>query len=141
MTVIAVKPTVLKDAILKVGADNYEAHVSTCQFDPNSSIVRWKGMTPAAVFTDATTADWTCTLGYAQDWATASSLSSYLLANEGKTVSADFYPVRGGDGFRADLVVTPGSIGGPVDGVAAASVTLAVKGRPVRITSAGAVIA
>lgn len=141
MASIAIKPFVLKDTLLKIGADNYEAHVSTVQFDPNSSIVRWRGMTPTAVFSDATTADWTCALGYAQDWATASSLSAYLLANEGKTVTADFYPVKGGNGFRADLVITPGSIGGAGDSVAAATVTLAVKGKPVGITSAGAVIA
>lgn len=141
MAQIGVNPFILKDSLLKIGADNYETNVSSVTFDPASAIVRWKGMTPSAVFTDATTADWTAAIALAQDWATAGSLSSYLMANEGKTVVADFYPVKGGDGFRVNLVISPSGIGGAVDSVGVSTVTLAVKGRPVRITSAGAVVA
>lgn len=140
MANIGIKPFILKDSVLKVDADNYETNVNSVQFDPASSIVRWKGMTPTAVFTESTTADWTCALGLAQDWETTNSLSAYLLANEGKTVVADFYPVKGGSGFRASIVISPSSIGGAVDSIGQATVTLAVKGKPARITAAGALI-
>lgn len=132
MTAIAVQPFVLKDCTLKVGTDNYEAHVSQVQFSPSSSQVNWKGLTPSSVFSDVTTATWTCSLAYAQDWTTANSLSLYLHNHEGETVDVVFQP-KAGTGqpsVEATLLITPGAIGGTVDQVATATVTLGVQGKP-----------
>lgn len=124
MSTIAVKPFIMRDCKLTVEADNYEAHVSQVQFDPSSSVVRFKGLTPTSNHAFGTTADWTATLAYAQDWSTANSLSEYLHNHEGESIDVEFEPVNGGRSISATLIVTPGSIGGQVDAVAVASVQL-----------------
>lgn len=133
MASIGIEPIVLKNVLLSFGTDSYEKNVSGVEFVPSVSQVNWKGLHPDAVHTDVSKATWVCNLNYAQDWETADSLSQYLLEHEGETVSATFEPVNGGAGFTADLVITPGAIGGQVDAVATASVSLGVKGRPVLV--------
>jgi len=128
---IAVKPFVLKDVLLTIEEDNYEAHVSQVQFDPSSSIQVWQGLTPTSTHTDATTATWQAILAYAQDWETADSLARYLYENEGKEIPVIFKPRSGvGPSFSVTIIITPGSIGGTVNSFATASVTLGCKGRP-----------
>jgi hypothetical protein len=135
MAVVATTPIVLKDARFIVAADSYESAVSGVTFTPSASTVTWKGLTPSSVFTGATTATWACEIAYAQDWANTSSLANYLLANEGKTIVAKFIPQTAASGsvptFTASIIITPGAIGGTVDAVAVATVTLGVIGRPV----------
>ena len=139
MTIIAALPFVLKDVDLKVGADNYEAHVSGVSFTPSSSSVTWQGLTPTASFTDAGTATWTATLNYAQDWETPNSLASYLLANAGTAKVVVFKPSKAiGAGhpiFTATLNIVAGPIGGDVNTVQTASVTCGVVGVPVRTST------
>jgi hypothetical protein len=130
MADISVSPFVLKDVTLLIAADNYEAHVSSVELVPSASTVTWKGLTPSSVFTDVSTATWVCNLSFAQDWATTDSLSRYLFENEGEAVACEFVPVAGGAGFSATIVITPGAIGGAVDSVAVATVSLGVQGRP-----------
>lgn len=133
MATIAVTPFLLTNCTMKIGADNYEAAISSAEFVPTASAVNWKGLTPAAVFTFATTATWMCNLTFAQDWKLATSLSNYLHTNEGTTVAVEFIP-KVGTGEKkvtASLVITPGAIGGPVDSVAVATVALGVLGKPV----------
>lgn len=129
-------PIVLNDVVLTVAADNYEAHVSRVEFVPSASVVKWKGLTPASVFNFSTLADWVLNLEYAQDWATASSLSQYLFDNEGTSKVVTFKPKKPATGtaptWTATVIVTPGSIGGAVDSVATASVSLGVQGKPAR---------
>lgn len=136
MAAVAVSPIILTDVLFQVESDEYQAHVSSVEFVPSSSPVTWKGLTPSAVFSFGTTATWTCNLTFAQDWATANSLSRYLFTNEGEEIDVTFEPVSGGPGFTATLIVTPGSIGGSVDSVAVSTVTLAVKGKPVYVPAA-----
>lgn len=133
MATVAPVPFILNNCTVKIGADNYEAAVSTAEFMPNSSIVNWKGLTPTAIFSFATTATWLCNLVFAQDWKTAASLSNYLHANEGTSVAAEFIPKVGSGEKKvtATLIIAPGSIGGAVDNVAVSSVTLGVSGKPV----------
>jgi hypothetical protein len=129
MAQIATAPIVLKDARFLVAADSYESAVSGVTFTPSASTVTWKGLTPSSVFTGTSTATWTCELAYAQDWTTTNSLAQYLLANEGKTSGT--VPT-----FTATIIITPGAIGGTVDAVATATVTLGVVGRPVLTVAA-----
>lgn len=134
MATIAVQPILLTNIDLKIAADNYEAALSKVQFDPATAIVKWKGLTPASVFNFSTSADWTVTLEFAQDWSTTNSLGQYLLANAGKTVVMTFKPQKPATGtsptWTASVIIAPGAIGGAVDTVATASVTLAVVGVP-----------
>lgn len=123
---IAVKPLVLKDVILNIGADGYQKHVSGVTYAPTSSAISWQGLTPDASFTDQTTATWAVTLDYVQDWETDDSLSVYLFEHEGETVEMEFTPVRGTGKrtFTSNVTITPGAIGGAVNAYATTSVTL-----------------
>ena len=133
MAQIGITPIVLKDVLFQVASDTYEKHVSQVEFIPTAQTVNWKGLTPSSVFTDISTATWVCALSFAQDWATADSLSRYLFENEGAAIEVTFRPKVAGPGFTATLIVTPGSIGGRVDAVAVATVNLGVRGRPAAI--------
>ena len=131
MVDIVVNPIFMGSASLLLGTDGYQAHVSSAVFTPgNNTPVVWKGLDPTSVFSFGQKATWTLDLEYAQDWETANSLSLYLLANEGDTIAAVLEPVNGGQGYTADVIITPGAIGGAVDTVAVGSVSLGVKGRP-----------
>jgi hypothetical protein len=136
MANIALDPIVMSNVLLTLGTDSYQKHVSSVEFVPTAGLVTWKGLDPDAVHSFATKATWQCNLGYAQDWETADSLSQYLFENEGDEVAAVFEPVNGGAGFTATLIIVPGSIGGAVDTVAVATVSLGVKGRPVLVPAA-----
>lgn len=115
----------MKDVTLNFAANGYEKHVSSVTFTPKASTISWQGLTPTAKFTDVTAAEWTCVIEYVQDWDTTNSLSKYLFANEGTTVAVTFKPKQAGTpSFAANLVLTPGAIGGKVNAYATTSVTL-----------------
>lgn len=135
MPQIAVAPFVLKDAVMSIGTDSYEKHLSSVQFLPDMQVVTWQGITPAAAFSDATSPVWSCVLGFAQDWETTNSLSQYLLTNAGQQKSAVFQPkgaVVGSPKFTATIIIAPGPIGGDVNTVQVGTVTLGVVGAPVK---------
>jgi hypothetical protein len=133
MAQIAVAPITLTNALLTLGIDGYEKHVSAVELVPTATSTTWKGLNPDAVFTNTGRATWVCNLSFAQDWETPDSLSQYLLEHEGEIIAAVFEPEAGGAGFTANLVITPGSIGGAVDTTAVATVSLGVQGRPVLV--------
>ena len=124
------QPLFLKDAVLTIAATNYEAEVSSVTFTPSTSISTWKGLTPGAVFTEAGLATWVADIVAAQDWDDPLSLGVYLFEHEGEEVACVFTPKNGGAGFAADIIVTPGAIGGAVDGFAESTVSLPVQGKP-----------
>ena len=134
MTTVPVDPFVLKDALLKIGADNYEAAVSEVRFTPSSSTQTFKGIAPNSSKTDSSLASWTCTIAFAQDWDEPASLSNKLLADEGATVAAEFVPRNGAPGatkFTANITLVAPEIGGAVDAFATSSVTCG-SDKPVR---------
>ena len=130
MPQIAVNPIVLRDVLLKIAADDYEKHVSGVTMTPSTGSVSWTGLAPDDTFTFPTATTWAVQLDYAQDWETANSLSRYLFDHEGETVTLLFEPVKGGLGWQVEAVIVPGSIGGQVNAVATATVTLGVLGKP-----------
>ncbi len=137
MGTIGIAPFVLKDVLFTVDADDYQAGCSQVQFDPASSTSTWQGLTPTATFTDASTATWTCTVAYAQDWETPDSLAQYLHAHEGESVDVVFKPKSGsGPSFEATVIIAPGTIGGTVNQWTVATVTLGVSGKPTLVPTA-----
>lgn len=132
MAFVPVKPFVLRDVLLKISTTaevpveigDFEAHCSKVQFDPNAPVVTWRGLTPASQFVGVGTATWVATLALAQDWESDVSLAKYLHEHEGETIDVTFEPIKGGASFTARLTITPGSIGGDVDGVPTSSVAL-----------------
>ena len=138
MAVIDIDPLVLKDVTLVLGADgnDYKKHVDQVMFQPSASSVTWTGL-GQNTHTDQSTATWACTLGYAQDWETADSLSRYLFDHEGEVVTAEFHPRSGsGPSFTTELVITPGAIGGNVNQFGTTTVTLGCRKKPQLVPAA-----
>lgn len=139
MTVIAVQPHVLKDMVLTIGLDDYEGHLSSCALVPSTDtpVLRWQGLTPAASFSESgsPTTSWVWNINAAQDWETANSLSQYLFDHAGEVVTVELSPQRGkGKTFTFECTVVPGQIGGDVNTVAEAAVSMPVDGTPVMST-------
>lgn len=136
MAVINPAPIALNDIVLTVGSDNYEVTVSRVELVPTTNTVQWRGMTPTATYNVASTPTWTLNLDFAQDFVTANSMSEYLRTNQGTVKTVAFKPKKGATGatptFTIDALMVPGSIGGSVDTVAVASVSLPCNGQPVR---------
>jgi hypothetical protein len=141
MVQIAVKPLVLRNAKVNIkkgttDAGDFEKALSQVELTPSAGNVSWKGLNPDAVFNFPTATTWTCTLAYAQDWTAATSLSRYLLENDGAEVVLTFLPNNGeaisatNPAFRVTVTLQAGAIGGSVDSVAVATATLQVQGKP-----------
>lgn len=132
MADIAVTPLYLKDVVLTVDGDTYEKAVSSVTFTPSISTATFKGLDPAATFTEAGSASWTIDLEYVQDWDSADSLSAYLFNAAGDSVTLSFKPKSATGGtWSATVVIVPGAVGGAVDAFATTTVSLPVQGQPV----------
>ena len=118
-------PLVMKDCLVKVATDNYEAALSGVALTPTTPTFTFRGLTPTAVYPAVGNPDWAAQLDYVQDWDTAGSLSNYLQANQGKTVSMEFTPkAKSGKKFTVDVTIIAGPIGGQTNALATSSVTL-----------------
>lgn len=139
MAILEVQPLVLKDVELVIGGetgDDFRKHVSGAVFAPTSGTTTWTGL-GLNTHTDANTATWTCDLTYVQDWQSTKSLSRYLYDNEGETVEVEFRPKSGaGPSFTANIVITPGAIGGTVNSFAETTVSLGCDGKPTLVPAA-----
>lgn len=138
VTAISLTPTVLKDSIFTLGNYSYSGAVSNVTFTPTSTSVTAKGLTPGAVYTDTTTATWTVSITFLQDWDTVNSLSSVLFDNEGQTLPLTFAPNNktGKALWTASVKLVPGTVGGAGDAFMTATVTLGITGKPVKTTVA-----
>jgi len=123
-------PLYMKDAVVTIGSTGYEAEISSAVFTPSATVATWKGLTPTAVFTESGAATWVVDITASQDWDDPLSLGVYLFEHEGESVPIAFEPKAGGAGFAGTVVITPGAIGGAVDGFAESTVSLPVQGRP-----------
>ena len=130
MANIVVKPFMMGDCTFRVGADNYEAHLSGVVITPTVPNAKFKGLTPTSVHNFPGASEWVAALTYAQDWNTADSLSRYLHEHEGEKIAVEFAPVAGGPSITATITIVPGSIGGQVDSVATSTVNCPIDGKP-----------
>lgn len=135
MAQIAPQPVLMSSAVLTLGTDNYELAVSSAELAPTTPTQQFKGI-GGGIINLAGVPSWMLNLAYAQDFATAKSLSQILLANVGKTLAFTIRPVSGGIGYSGTVLVVPGSVGGAVDTVLAGSVSLAVNGQPTQVAAA-----
>lgn len=137
-TVQAVKPFTLRDVSAEFTLPgstttyDFRAALEQCVFTPSTETQTWSGMTPDSSYADNGAETWQATLGYAQDWETANSLSRFLHDNAGKACVVKFRPRRSGvtTDWTATLVLQAGPIGGQGGQFATATVTCAVQGRP-----------
>lgn len=109
-TVALTTPFALKNATLSIDSDDYTAAVTQVAFLPSiaTSTVR---TIDGVAHKDQSTAEWSCTIGFIQDL-DSSGLLRYLLDNDGATKSVIFVPKTSGPSISANLVVSPGTIGG-----------------------------
>jgi hypothetical protein len=138
MATIVTTPFVITDAILTIGTDDYQSAVEEVLCTPKNNIVTWQPMVPSGAFSAPTAPVWDCKLTYAQDWKTTNSLAQYLLANNGLTKTLVFKPqgsTTGSPIFTLSAIIVPGPIGGKVNTVQLATVTLGVVGVPVKTTA------
>lgn len=135
MANINVEPIVLRNASIKVGADNYEKAINSIVLTPAPVSQSFDGLGDNHHVIAGKT-KWTADLGYAQDWKTTNSLSRYLFNHQGDIVTMLFQPEAGeGDTFQADVLIQPGAVGGPVDTIAQTTVTLQIQGQPIIVTT------
>ncbi|MFI8633995.1 hypothetical protein ACIGEP_15530 [Microbacterium sp. NPDC077663] len=133
MADITPKPIILNDITLTIGgANDYAATVSRAVLTPTVPTAKWKGMRKGSDINLVGEPDWVLDLNFAQDHETAASLSTYLLANIGQVKEVNFAPVRGGKGYKINVVMVPGAIGGDLGSADAAtsSVQLPCNGQP-----------
>lgn len=133
MAEIDVQPIVLNDMVVKIGADDFAAAVSSAIITPAGSIVTWKGLKPTSVHSFPVAPTFTLDIEYAQDWAGTTSLSRYLWDHQGEVVPDVVLEPQSGVGTRwtFDMIVATGAVGGAVDTVGTATVALGISGKPV----------
>jgi hypothetical protein len=133
MSEIVVTPFTMKDVTFTVEADDYKQHVSRLRCEPTTPQVKWKGLAPAASFTDTGNAEWTLNTAIAQDWDNPDSLCNSFWDNQGETKTATIEPKAGGQAFTITFIVAPPAIGGDIDNVATAEITHGLVGAPVKV--------
>lgn len=133
MAEIDVQPIVLKDMVLKIGADDFAAAVSSAIITPAGGLVTWKGLKPTSVHSFPIAPTFTLDLEYAQDWAGTTSLSRYLWDHQGEKIEDVVLEPESGVGTRwtFDMLVATGAVGGAVDTVGTATVSAGISGIPV----------
>lgn len=138
MATITPVPFSLASALLNVATDNYEKTVSNVLFTPSYQALTWQGLTPDAVYTDASNPTWTLQFDYAQDWITANSMSKYLLANAGTQKVVVFKPNGATTGkpiITATALIVAGPMGGATNTILTGTVTMQVIGQPALTTA------
>jgi hypothetical protein len=133
MAVIAPTPIVLTNATIKIGTtNNYETSVSNVSLVPTTPSNTFKGV-GGSVLVVAGIPTWKINLTYVQDGKTVNSLQSYLLANAGTTQPFVIIPAvgTGNSSYTISAVIVPGQIGGDVDALLTASVSMDAIGQPV----------
>lgn len=127
MPPITAKPYLTLSSAL-VGTDDYTAHISAFEFQPNqptSSVTDIAG----TVTNFGGKSGYALAIGLFQDWETANSLSLYLFDHDGEDMATSI-TVPGGT-WAATVVAAAPHIGGTGNQPATSSLTLQVKGKPV----------
>lgn len=104
------------------GGDDYAGSCSAIRAEPTGAASTFYGMKPSAVYSE--NGGWQLTLTFADDYESANSLWSKLYENDGEQAVVEFWPHAGGVGFRTELTIRSGGIGGTTRQVATSSITL-----------------
>lgn len=135
-TVTPTEPLFLADCLITLGADDFQAAVSSVLFTPSTPAPQvFKGLTPTARYKRQGLADWTLDLAYVQDPDMETSLSNYLHDHEGEEIAAVIEPNNGGSSWAATINVAAGSLGGAVETYGTSTVSCSST-KPVRTPAA-----
>lgn len=128
--VLQVQPIFLSESDLIIDGDDYGMHISGAKIIPSTSTVSWRGSKRTSSFTRQTAPTWSLQLPHAQDWNSPKSLSRLLKENAGQTKEFTLRPVSGEIGWKMQVILGPGEIGGEVDQFGTTTVTLGLDGEP-----------
>lgn len=134
MAVQEVRPFIMRNAVVELGDDDFAKAVSSATLTPSGGTTDFKGLKPDATFTYPTATTWVLDLAYAQDWSQDGSLSRFLFDHIGEVLPFTLNPDDQSEGTTAwagNVAITAGAVGGAVDAVAVATVSLGVVGAPV----------
>lgn len=114
---------------LSIGNDSYKAAVTSAVLTPTTptEVIRDIG---GGITTVAGPAEWALGLNFMQDLKTASSLSQYLITNQGTKKTIVYTPQSGGKGFTVSALIVAAPVGGDAKSAAKSDVTLLVDGQP-----------
>jgi len=118
-----------KSGTIKIGSDNFTKGVNSFALVPT---------TPTAQHTDigggvqslVGVPTWQLQITFAQDWASAGSLSRKSIEWAGTSKTIEFTPQTGAELITVDVVFQPSQIGGAAGGINTATLNLGVNGQP-----------
>lgn len=114
---------------ISIGTDSYKAAITSAVLTPTTptEVIRDIG---GGITTVAGFPEWALGINYMQDLKTASSLSQYLITNQGQKKPIVYTPQAGGKGFTVTVLIVAGPVGGDSKSAAKADVTLLCDGQP-----------
>lgn len=114
MTKIGVNPRLMRDYVVALTDDTYEAATASVLFTPTVQTQNWTGGDDAT-YSESSPPIWTVAIGKMQDWENANSLARQLhtLGRTGAQIALVFKPRRlSGPRFSTTISAVPGAIGG-----------------------------
>lgn len=137
MTMVVTEPTFAARQMLDISlvfdaaGENLEMRqaVQSAQFVPSFGTVTARGGTPTSVWTGTTGGSWVLNLKFMQDLEKTGSLVNYLAANVGKIKTVDLIPLKGSK-ISASVVIVSPPLGGDMEAILDATVSLPVRGAP-----------
>lgn len=131
-----VKPFYMYDVTVKIGDDTYEEALSSIKFTPTTPKATFKGL-GKNVHTFVGTPTWVSAWAFAQDLESAVSLHRLLHTSApGTPLEVELIATEAGEKVTATILTEPGEIGGDLETVPTAAVTLAVDGQVERVAIA-----
>jgi hypothetical protein len=123
MGFIDTNPKAFKSATITIGDDEYQAHVSSVEFDSGTpGTQRWSGL-DGKTHSDATPGEPGVKLAVIQEWGNPDSLCNFLYdhAGEVKTITLEY---DSGPTFGTEVTLVKPIVGGPVNQFNESTVTL-----------------
>ena len=112
-----------------IGSDGYKAAIESAVLTPTTPTEKFRDI-GGGIQTVSGPPEWDLAITLAQDLKTASSLSQYLITNQGTKKTIVFTPQATGKGFTVTALIIAGAVGGAANALAKASVTLPCDGQP-----------
>lgn len=131
-------PIIMRNAILVFGETEsggvaFQIQARSVVLTPDTNVQRTKTLSPAGQFADVDDPEWTLEIAYLVGNVTdvgEEAFADYLLANKGDKVPVYFRPVAGGKGYKVNVTLIAGAIGGEQGSFSEQSVSLPVDGQP-----------
>lgn len=128
MSTIGLAPIRMREATLAIGADDYTISVDQVIFTPQPEIGWSRTECDVAGRPYIAGVKWYVSVGFAQDFTSPLSLSTYLVENAGqqRTITLEVP----GRVVSATVLILPAQLGGVANQIPASVVTLPVYGEP-----------